>query len=177
MDLKNKILWITGASSGIGKSLAINLSKENAKLILSSRNKEALLKVKSSCKNQENIVVFPLDLNEHAALPSKVTEAMSFFGNIDVLVNNGGISQLSLAKDTNIMVDKKLMDVNYIGTVALIKAILLYFIENEKGHLVVTTSIVGKIGRSLRFSYATTKHALHGFFDSLRAEILKENIK
>lgn len=117
-----------------------------------------------------------LDLEEYSQLSSTVAEAISAFGKIDILVNNGGISQRSLVKDTHILVDKRIMDVNYLGTVALTKAILPHFIENKNGHFVVTTSIVGKIGTPLRSSYAASKHALHGFFDSLRAEHHKDNI-
>ncbi len=177
MNLKGSIFWITGASSGIGKSLAIKLAEQNTKLILSSRNKIALADVKRLCKNPENIFILPLDLKKHDEFSLKVTEALGAFGSIDVLVNNGGLSQRSLVKDTDILVDKHLMDVNYIGTVALTKAILPHFIANKKGHFVVTTSIVGKIGTPLRSSYAATKHALHGFFDSLRAEVFNNNIK
>lgn len=177
MNLKGSIFWITGASSGIGKSLAIKLAEQNTKLILSSRNKVALAEVKRLCKNPDNIFILPLDLKDTNEFSKKVNEAINAFGSIDVLVNNGGISQRSLVKDTDILVDKHLMDVNYIGTVALTKAILPHFIANKKGHFVVTTSIVGKIGTPLRSSYAATKHALHGFFDSLRAEVFNYNIK
>ena len=121
-------------------------------------------------------MVLPLDLEDYENLTDKVTKAVSFFGSIDVLVNNGGISQRSLVKDTSIKVDKRLMDINYLGTVALTKALLPHFIENKSGHFVVTTSIVGKIGTPLRSTYAATKHALHGFFDSLRAEHYNDNI-
>lgn len=177
MDFKNTVFWITGASSGIGKSLAIKLAAQNSKLILSSRNKIALEEVKALCKNSKDIFILPLDLEDYKEASVKVSEALSFFGGVDVLVNNGGLSQRSLVEETNIMVDKRLMDVNYLGTVALTKALLPHFIENKKGHFVVTTSIVGKIGTPLRSSYAATKHALHGFFDSLRAEVFKHGIK
>ncbi|WP_439128950.1 SDR family NAD(P)-dependent oxidoreductase, partial [Polaribacter sp.] len=94
----------------------------------------------------------------------------------DILVNNGGISQRSLVNETQISVDKRIIDINYLGTVALTKAILPHFIANKKGQFVVTTSIVGKIGTPLRSTYAASKHALHGFFDSLRAENHQNNI-
>ena len=176
MAFSNKVIWITGASSGIGKALAIELSKQNAKLILSSRKKETLELVKNECKNPDNIKIITLDLEDYTNLTPKVTAAISFFGNIAILVNNGGISQRSLVKDTQISVDKRIMDINYLGTVALTKAILPHFISNKNGQFVVTTSIVGKIGTPLRSSYAASKHALHGFFDSLRAENHKNNI-
>ena len=176
MQLKNNVFWITGASSGIGKSLAIELSNYDVNLILSSRNKKALEEVKSKCKNTSKVKIVTLDLERYENMNSKVKEAMLCFGAIDILVNNGGISQRSLVINTNVSVDKRLMDVNYLGTVALTKALLPHFIKNKSGHFVVTTSIVGKIGTPLRSSYAATKHALHGFFDSLRAEHYNDNI-
>tara|TARA_R110002074_G_scaffold193443_2_gene359277 strand:+ start:1189 stop:1983 length:795 start_codon:yes stop_codon:yes gene_type:complete len=176
MFFSDKIVWITGASSGIGKALALELSNQNAKLILSSRKKDDLALVKAACKNPEKVKIITLDLEDYTNLQSKADEAIAAFGTVDILVNNGGISQRSLVKDTTILVDKRIMDINYLGTVALTKAILPHFIKNKNGHFVVTTSIVGKIGTPLRSSYAASKHALHGFFDSLRAEIHQENI-
>ncbi len=177
MNFTNKIIWITGASSGIGKSLAIELSKQHTKLILSSRNEKALNQVKNECENSENVKILPLDLENYNNMSSKVDEALLLFGTIDVVFNNGGISQRSLAKDTSIEVDKRIMNINYLGTVALTKAILPHFIQQNSGYFIVTTSIVGKIGTPLRSSYSASKHALHGFFDSLRAEVYQNNIK
>jgi short-subunit dehydrogenase len=177
MNFEHKVIWITGASSGIGESLAIELAKKSTKLILSSRNEVTLNEVKKKCKNATNIKILPIDLEDYTSLANKTKEAVQLFGKIDVLFNNGGISQRSLAKDTDISVDKKIMAVNYLGTIALTKALLPYFIAQKSGVFVVTTSIVGKIGTPLRSSYAASKHALHGFFDSLRAEIYPYNIK
>jgi len=177
MKFEGKVIWITGASSGIGKSLAVELSKSNTKLILSSRNEAKLDEVKKECKNPANIKILPLNLEDYNSLTTKTKEAIKLFGNIDVLFNNGGISQRSLAKDTAIAVDKRIMDINYLGTIALTKALLPYFIKQNSGIFVVTSSIVGKIGTPLRSSYAASKHALHGFFDSLRAEVYQNNIK
>jgi short-subunit dehydrogenase len=176
MQLKNKVFWITGASLGIGKSLAIELSKYDVNLILSSRNKNLLEEVKKLCKNPDLVKTLPLDLEKPENFKAKTEEVISYFGKVDVLVNNGGISQRSLVKNTDISVDKRLMDVNYLGTVALTKGLLPHFIKRKEGHFVVTTSIVGKIGTPLRSTYAATKHALHGFFDSLRAEHHQDNI-
>jgi dehydrogenase/reductase SDR family protein 7B len=177
MNFDHKIIWITGASSGIGKSLALALSKQHTKLILSSRNEKELNSVKNACEHPENVKVLPLDLENYMSLSGKVDEALSLFGGIHMLFNNGGVSQRSLAKDTSMAVDKRIMDVNYLGTVALSKALLPHFIEKNSGYFVVITSIVGKIGTPLRSSYAASKHALHGFFDSLRAEVYQNNIK
>lgn len=177
MSFTNKIIWITGASSGIGKSLAIELSKYDVKLILSSRNITELKKVKNECKKSSTIKIIPLDLEDYNSLPSKVAKALSLYGTVDILFNNGGISQRSYAKDTLIEVDKRIMDINYLGTVSLTKGLLPHFIQNNKGHFVVISSVVGKVGTPFRSSYAASKHALHGFFDSLRAEVHQNNIK
>ena len=177
MNFQNKVIWITGASSGIGRALALELSNLDALLILSARNEAALESVKKKCKNPSNVTVLPLDLEVHSSFNKITTTAIKLFGRIDIIVNNGGISQRSLASETNISVDKKIMEVNYTGTVALTKTILPHFIENNKGQFVITTSMVGLIGTPLRSSYAASKHALHGFFDSLRAEVYDNNIE
>ena len=176
MDLKNKIIWITGASSGIGKSLAIELSKLDTKLILSSRNEATLNEVKNECEHSESIKILPIDLEKYNGFDKSVETAISFFGKIDILVNNGGISQRALAIDTNLVVDKRIMDINFMGTLALTKALLPHFIANKSGHFVTVTSVVGKVATPLRSTYSASKHALHGFFDSLRAEVHKHNI-
>ncbi len=176
MSYVNKVVWITGASSGIGKALALYLAEQEAKLIISSRKKEDLDKVKQECKRPENVYTLDLDLADYANFSQKSQEAIKAFGKVDILVNNGGVSQRSLVKDTAMEVDERIMNINYLGTIALTKAILPHFIENQSGQFVVTTSIVGKIGTPLRSSYAASKHALHGFFDSLRAEVHNDNI-
>lgn len=176
MSFSDKTIWVTGASSGIGKALAIELAKQNAQLILSSRNKQDLEKVKMACKDPNKVKVIPLDLEDYTNLQEVTNTAISAFGKIDILVNNGGISQRSLVKDTDIEVDKRIMDINYLGNIALAKALLPHFIANKNGQFVITTSIVGKIGTPLRSSYAASKHALHGFYDSLRAEHFNDNI-
>ena len=145
MGFSNKVVWITGASSGIGKALAIELSKLNATLILSSRKKEALELVKKTCVDPSKVQTLVLDLEDSKTLDEKVTAAIALFGGVDILVNNGGISQRSFAKDTNFSVDKRIMDINYLGTIALTKALLPHFIAKKSGHFVTTTSIVGKL--------------------------------
>ena len=141
MNFTNKVIWITGASSGIGKELAIYLSKLDAKLIISARNEEKLEAVKQACENSETIKILPLDLEDYSNFNIKVSEAISWFGRIDVLVNNGGISQRSLARETSIDVDKRIMNINYLGTIALTKAVLPHFIKNNNGQFVVTATL------------------------------------
>ena len=132
--------------------------------------------VKQACANPSKVKILALDLEAATTLHQKVAAAITLFGGVDILVNNGGISQRAFAKDTELSVDKRILDVNYIGTVALTKALLPHFIAKKRGHFVTTTSIVGKIGTPLRSSYAASKHALHGFFDSLRAEVYEDQI-
>ncbi|ARV08769.1 short chain dehydrogenase [Winogradskyella sp. PC-19] len=177
MDFTNKVIWITGASSGIGKALAIKLSQLDCKLILSSRRETELNLVKSQCHNPENIVILAFDLANYDMMKPIAEKAISKFKNIDILINNGGISQRSLIIDTDISVDKKLMEIDYLGTVGLSKALLPHFITNQNGHFVTVTSLMGKFGSPYRSGYCGAKHALHGFFDVLRMEHEKDNIK
>ena len=170
------VIWITGASSGIGEAAAQKFSTEGYALILSSRNLQELERVKNSCAFPEDIRILPLDLADSGDFDQKVATALSFFGKVDMLLHNGGISQRSLIKDTQLEVDRKLMEVNYFGTVALTKAILPHFIDRQQGHFGVVTSLVGKFGSPYRSSYAGAKHALHGFFDTLRAEHHQDGI-
>ena len=177
MKFTNKVIWITGASSGIGKALALELSLQDCKLILSSRREDALNEVKSQCKQPANVAVLPLDLIDYMKMKPIAEKAVSCFGKVDLLINNGGISQRSPIIETAIEVDKKLMEVDYLGTVALTKALLPHFIENKSGHYVVVSSLMGKFSSPLRSAYCGAKHALHGFFDALRLEHDKDNIK
>ena len=177
MTFKNKVVWITGASSGIGKALAIELSKQDCKLILSSRREAELLAVKSKCANTEQVKILTLDLADYYNMTSVADKAISLFGNVDILINNGGISQRSPIIETSIEVDKKLMEIDYLGTIALSKALLPHFVTNTSGHYVVVSSLMGKFSSHYRSAYCGAKHALHGFFDALRLEHDKDNIK
>lgn len=177
MTFDNKVIWITGASSGIGKHLALALSHNNCKLIISSRRSNALEEVKQQCASPENVYVLPLDLAQADTMKTIAKVANEAFGRIDVLINNGGISQRSPIIETTIDVDRKLMEIDYLGTVALSKAVLPYFIEQQSGHYVVVSSLMGKFSSAYRSAYCAAKHALHGFFDALRLEHDKDNIK
>lgn len=176
MELKDKVVWITGASSGIGKALAQQAGKKGARLILSGRNTARLQEVQKSLLDPGNSRVLPLDLANLESFDRIVQEALSAFGTVDILVNNAGISQRSLIAETGLDVYERLMHVNYLGTIGLSKALLPYFVENQKGHFVVVTSLMGKFGSPLRSGYCGAKHALHGFFDVLRMEHEKDSI-
>lgn len=169
---KDTTIWITGASSGIGEALAKEYARRGASLILSARRTSELERVRTACGlNERTCLILPLDVADHASIPSAVATAVLWKGSVDVVVNNAGISQRSRAVETRLDVEKALFDVNYFGTVELTRHLLPHFLERKGGHIVVISSVVGKLGTPIRTSYAASKHALHGYFDSLRAEL------
>ena len=176
MKKDEKVVWITGASSGIGAALAKIYAEKGTKLILSSRRVPDLEKVKSECPISENVKILPIDLNDFDKAAVEVQKAFDFFGTIDVLINNAGVSQRSLIADTQFDVFKKLIEIDYLGTVALSRALLPFFIKQRGGHYVVVSSVMGKYGSPFRSGYAAAKHALHGFFDVMRMEHQNDNI-
>ncbi len=168
---KDKVVWITGASSGIGEACTYAFDKAGAKLVLSSRRQAELERVKANCsQSADRILVLPLDLANHEEMDDKAKKVHQHFGRIDVLLNNGGISQRSLIKDTEFNVFKRLMDIDYLGTVAISKAVLPYYLQQKSGQYGVVTSLMGKFSSPLRGGYCGAKHALHGFFDAMRLE-------
>lgn len=175
--MNNKVIWITGASSGIGEALVYAYSNAGAKLIISSRNRDELYRVKTACKSPVNIHVLPLDLENTTLLPGKAEEAIRIYGHIDMLINSGGISQRALALESTLQTEQRLMNVNFWGTVVLSKAILPDMIAKGGGKIVCISSLTGKFGTRLRSAYAASKHALHGYFDSLRSEVFDKNIQ
>ena len=168
---KLKIYWITGASSGIGEALAYELAKPGNALILSARSTDKLAGIKEKIGNRSEVAILPFDLADVNAIPEQVEKALSFFGHIDVLINNAGFSQRSPAMETAESVERAIMELNYFAPVALSKAVLPHFLERKSGHIVVVSSIAGKFGFTLRSSYAAAKHALHGYFEALRLEM------
>lgn len=177
MSYKDKVVFITGGSSGIGESLARQFHERGARLVLASNEPEELDRVKDELGGGDRIVTQYLDLSDIDAIEELVKEAYSRFGHVDVLVNNGGISQRSLVKDTSMETYKRIMNIDFLGHVAVTRAVLPSMLERKSGHIVVTSSVTGRIGAPLRSGYAAAKHALHGFFDTLRAEVHADNIK
>jgi short-subunit dehydrogenase len=171
MRFRDKVVWVTGASSGIGEAVAVAFSREGAKLILSSRNAAELERVRQRCEGDGHRIL-PLDLTRPESFAAAVAEAT----HVDILVHSGGVSQRSLVVDTDLATDRAIMDLNFFGTVALTKAVLPSMLVRKSGHIVPISSVVGYVGTPLRSTYAASKHALHGFFDSLRAEVAKDGI-
>ncbi|MBM72284.1 MAG: short-chain dehydrogenase [Crocinitomicaceae bacterium] len=176
-----KAIWITGASSGIGRACAEVYANKGYRVVLSSRQKETLEKaaeeICSSGKvNKENLIIKPLDLAENSNYNPVVSEVLNEIGSLDIMLHAGGISQRSLAIDTSVDVDRRVMEIDYFGTIALTKALLPHFIDKKSGHFVVITSLMGVFSSPLRSGYCGAKHALHGFFEALRAEVYDQNI-
>jgi len=165
------VYWITGASSGIGEALAIELAKPGNALILSARNADKLQALKLQLGDKVEVEVVPFDLSKLNVIPEMVTKAIALFGHVDVLINNAGFSQRSPALETSEKVEREIMELNYFAPVALSKALLPHFLSRKSGHIVVVSSIAGKFGFTLRSSYAAAKHALHGYFEALRLEL------
>jgi dehydrogenase/reductase SDR family protein 7B len=166
------VYWITGASSGIGEALALQLAHEGNALILSGRNTLALENLQMQCRKKiTQVAILPFDMLNIQEFPEFVMKAFGFFDRVDVLINNAGRSQRSLAMDTDESVERQIMELNYFAQVALSKAVLPYFVKQNSGHIVVVSSIAGKFGFTLRSSYAAAKHALVGYFEALRLEL------
>jgi short-subunit dehydrogenase len=175
MHFKNKIIWITGASSGIGKELAIQLAKEQAILILTATNELLLNQIKKELNNTV-VYVLPFNLLDIDAIPQLVTTAISLEGKIDYVIQSAGISQRALASDTSMDVYKKLMDINYFAPVALTQAILPHFKKRNSGNITVISSIAGLIGFPLRSGYSASKHAIKGYLETLQCELYKTHL-
>lgn len=173
--MPTKTVWITGASAGIGEALAVRFAQDGARLVLSARRESELERVAGLCREAglpaEQVLVLPLDVTDWESLPGAVQAVLDHFGVINLLINNAGVSQRSLCKDTDMAVYQKLMDVDVMGQIALTKAVLPHMLERGAGHLAVTASVAGKVGAPLRTGYCAAKHAVMGFFDALRAEV------
>ena len=175
---ENKVVWITGASSGIGEALAYTFAGHGAKLILSARREIELERVKRGCNLPDSdVMLLPMDVAEYTQMVEAAAKVASRFGNIDILINNAGLSHWSKIKDLSMDVIKIIMDVNFMGGVALTKAVLPYMFTQKKGQIVVVSSILGKITTPKQAAYVASKHALMGFYDTLRAETHDNGIK
>ena len=174
----NQIVWVTGASSGIGKACAEAWAREGATVVLSARKQETLDAVASPLREAGAAVhVVTLDLADSESLKDIADRVQSDIGPVDVMVHCGGISQRSRVLDTDLSVDRRVMEIDYFGTLALTKSLLPSMVARKTGHFVVVTSLMGLFSSPLRSGYCGAKHALHGFFESLRAEHHEDGVK
>lgn len=178
MFFKDKVVWITGASSGIGESLAYAFARQGAQLVLSARRAEELQRVKAACNvADEKVLILPLDVSDTESIPQHAKQVYDRFGRVDILVNNAGLSHWTKVKDLSLEVVHKIFNVNFFGGVALTKAVLPAMLENKQGHIVVISSVLGKMVVQKQAAYNASKHALQGFYDTLRLEVAAEGIK
>jgi short-subunit dehydrogenase len=169
VDWAGRRVWITGASSGIGEALSRELAGRGAALILSGRRTEALDRL--SAELGGDTLVLPFEATDYGALPDVVARAEVWRGGVDMLVNNAGVSQRSLAVDTAFEVYRELMEIDYFAPLRLTQLVLPGMIARRSGHLVAISSVAGRIGTPLRTGYCGAKHACIGYFDALRAEL------
>ncbi len=175
-DLQGKTVWLTGASSGIGEALAYELAGRGCRLILSARNEQELRRVQSGCRSPDSHTVIPLDVSLYGDLEEAAEDAWAKYGPIDVLINNAGISQRYTALEGSLDLDAKIMDTNFFGTVALTRPLVKKMVARKAGHVVVISSVLGLYGVQTRTAYAASKHALRGYFSSLRNEIVGSQV-
>jgi dehydrogenase/reductase SDR family protein 7B len=182
MEQKNqfagKVVWITGASSGIGEALVYEFVQKGAAVIASSNDLSGLERVKEACGGNSSMVqCVPFDLSDTTGINEIVDKQISKSGRIDILLNIGGISQRARIDETPLWLDRKIFEINYFGTIALTKAVLPHMVKQKSGHVLATSSISGRFGFPLRSAYSASKQALHGFFETLYLENKVNNIR
>jgi dehydrogenase/reductase SDR family member 7B len=177
MRFTGQVVWITGASSGIGEALVHAFAREGARVVLSARRSAELERVLAALPGKrDHHVIVPLDLAASDTFDAAVKTVLATCGHVDLLINNGGIGQRGFAADTPLAIDRAIMEVNYFGAVGLTKALLPALRARRRGRIVVISSVVGYVATPRRSAYAASKHALHGFFNALRAELWREGI-
>lgn len=179
--LSGQVAWITGASSGIGEYLAYDLAALGVKLAISGVRTEKLEEVKKYCLEHSSltdndILTVPFRIEEFELHDELVKKVIDHFGHIDILVNNAGMSQRADFQDIEISMDHKLFNINVFGPVSLTRKVLKHFLERKKGQIVVNSSLAGKLGAPFSSTYTGSKHALQGYFESLRTETIQTNI-
>jgi dehydrogenase/reductase SDR family member 7B len=179
MKIQGNTVWITGASSGIGEALANELFSQGATVILSSRSTRKLEEIKARFDQIDpgRCFVVPCDITRSESIDHALETVKQKIGHVDILINNAGVSQRSSALDTSMKVVRELFEVNFFGSVAVTTGILPWMISKGGGHVVVISSMAGKFGFRMRSSYSASKHALHGFFETLRSELNDKNIR
>lgn len=168
-DLKNKIVWVTGASSGIGASLVTQLNNLGTTVIASARRKEKLVELKKKSTNPKNIIIIPLDITNTNTIKKAIVKIQQL-DKLDLVIHNAGISQKGLVIENEMKIDRTIMETNYFGTISLTKAVMPIYLKQGFGSFAVVSSFAGVMGLPGRSAYAASKHALHGFFQSLSAE-------
>ena len=177
MSFEDKVVWITGASSGIGEAMVMAFAQQGARLVLSARREDELQRVRAACERPDDHLVLSLDMADAEALPAAAARVLEQMGQVDVLVNNAGMTQRSLVEETDLAVVRKILEVDFFGPVGLAKAVLPSMLQRGTGHFVAVSSLAGKFGTPLRSAYCAAKHALIGWHDCLRAEVYERGLR
>ncbi len=172
-----KVVWITGASSGIGEALAKVSAAAGLRVILSSRNAAELERVAAECGAGCAAKVLPMDLSHPESIQETAEKAASIFGPIDILVNNAGVGQRALALDTKPETLRAIFEVNFFASVSLSNAILPSMIKRKSGTIVAISSVLGGLPLPKRSAYVASKHAIEGYFQTLRLELSATGVK
>ena len=175
--IDQKVVWITGASSGIGEALAKEYSDKGYYVILSARKVAELERVQSLLANPTLSRVVQLDVGKYHDIDTQVQPIIAELGRVDILINNAGISQRSDVVDTQLEVYDQIMNVNFMGSVAMAKAVLPIMYERQSGNICVISSVMARITTPSRSGYSASKYALHGFFESLRSEAVHQGVQ
>ena len=176
MRFRDSVVWITGASSGIGEEMAMQFHAEGAHVVLSARREDELSRVAGACGGPGETMIVPLDVTDGTTIDAAAADVIRRFGRIDILVNNAGLTQRGRIAETGLDVYRRIMDVNFFGPLMLTKAVLPSMLDRKSGQIVCVTSVAGKYGSPMRSGYNAAKHAAHGFFDSLREEVAAHGI-
>lgn len=169
-DWKQRCVWVTGASSGIGRALTLQLLAQGARVIASARRQDRLEALRAESGAGDRMLVLPMDVTDPDAREEALRQACAWQGGFDALVHNAGVGQNAPADATSMEVERRIMEVNYFAPVALTKLALPYLQQRKGAQLVVVSSVVAYLAPPTRSAYAASKHALHGFFNALRAE-------
>lgn len=174
MQFKDKVIWITGASSGYGAEMAKALAQAEAKLILSARRTDKLTELAKTLQHAQTL---PLDLADFNSFKDKTQQAIAAFGHIDMIIHNGALAQNAAVLETSLEVERQIMDVDYFSYTELTRCLLPHMLQRGHGQIVVVSGLLAHLSLPGRSSYAAAKAALIGYFGCLRAELVDKNIQ
>ncbi|MFT0694295.1 SDR family NAD(P)-dependent oxidoreductase [Acinetobacter bereziniae] len=176
-SLDGKVVWITGASSGIGKALAAECALQGAQVILSARRLEELEKVRVSLLHPDHHLSVAMDITDEAQVRHAYEQVLDQKGRIDLLINNAGLSQRALITETSMQTERAIMEIDYFSQVFLTKLVLPTFIAQKSGRIAYISSVAGLLGTQYRATYSAAKAAIHMWANSLRAEVAQDGVK
>lgn len=176
-SLDGKVVWITGASSGIGKALAAECALQGAQVILSARRLEELEKVRVSLLHPDHHLSVAMDITDEAQVRHAYEQVLDQKGRIDLLINNAGLSQRALITETSMQTERAIMEIDYFSQVFLTKLVLPTFIAQKSGRIAYVSSVAGLLGTQYRATYSAAKAAIHMWANSLRAEVAQDGVK